>query len=455
MLSFIALLMIIAFLYIIIKNKMSIFNALIIVSLAFGILVVFITDSTFKELFDWIFSGVFYKFNPELNRIESGVIPASMLIMFAVLYFDTMLLAGLFDPAIVFFVKFAKGDPLKIILATFLTSTVTSISGDTTTTIIICLSTFLALYKQLKLNLGYLSLVIVGPSIIFNLLPWGGPTLSASIVTGVHLNDLFMNLLPGMIVGYIYVLGVAIHLGVKERRRICKESPDGKISITQAQTQSMLESIYNREKEYKRYENKWFNLLLTLLILGLLFADIAHGSILFMLGTAVAVTYNYKTPQKTVEVLEMNAADAILPALGSLAAGVLSGILTQSGMAQSLAGTFTELIPENIVSSVLPLYAIMTGMFLIILPTDAYFFGITRVLKETFQSFGIQPMNTAVASLIGESWAIMSPTIASIHVLTNKTEQTMSAYHKLYVKYYGVLMFIWLGVYWMTGAIVP
>lgn len=455
MLSLIALMMIIVFLYIIIKNKMSIFNALIIVSLAFGVLTVLITDATFRELFDWIFSGVFYSFNPELNKIESGVIPASMLIMFAVLYFDTMLVAGLFDPAIAFFVKFAKGDPLRIILATFLTSTVTSLSGDTTTTIIICLSTFLALYKQLKLNLGYLSIVIVGPSIIFNLLPWGGPTLSASIVTDVSLNALFLNMLPGMIVGYIYVLGVAIHLGLKERRRVCNESADGKISISQAQTDSMLESIYLRDKAYKRYENKWFNLLLTLAILALLFADIAHGSILFMLGTAIAVTYNYNTPQKAVEVLEMNAADAILPALGSLAAGVLSGILTKSGMAESLAGTFTGLMPENVVSSVLPFYAIMTGLFLIILPTDAYFFGITRVLKETFQSFGISPMSTAVASLTGESWAIMSPTIASIHVLTNKTEQTMSEYHRLYIKYYGALMFIWLGIYWMTGAIVP
>jgi len=454
MLSIIGITMIVIFLFIVLKNKLSIFNALSLVSLIFGVLVVIITPSTFRDLFDWIYSGVFFSYDSELGRISSGVIPASMLIMFAVFYFNTMLDAGLFDPAIAFFIKFAQGDPLRIMLATLLTSTVTSLSGDTTTTIIICLSTFLALYKQMKINLGYLSLMIIGPSIIFNLLPWGGPAVSAALVTEVSLNNLFMQMLPGMVVGYIYIFCVAVHLGLKERKRVCTLYADGKITVTNHQMDKMLESVYSRNKEYKRYNKQWFNLALTAVVLALLFADVAHGSILFLLGTAIALTVNYGTPEETMEVINRNAADAVMPALGSLAAGVFSGVLTQSGMAESLANDFTNIIPDAFSLRVLPFYAIMTGLFLIVLPTDAYFFGITRVLNKTFTSFGIAPINTAVASLIGESWAIMSPTIASIHVLTKLTEQSMGEYHKLYFKYYGVLMVIWLVVYRLTGAIV-
>lgn len=454
MLSIIGITMIVVFLWIVLKNKLPIFNALTLVSLFFGVIVVLLTNYSFSDLFDWLFAGMFFSFDSELNRISSGVVPASMLIMFAVLYFNTMLDVGLFDSGIVFFIKFAEGDPLRILLATFLTSTVTSLSGDTTTTIIICLSTFLALYKQLNLNLSYLSLIIVGPSILFNLLPWGGPTVSAAIVTDVPLNDLFIRMIPGMVVGFIYMLGVAVHLGLKERRRICSLSEDGKIHTSDEQMQSMLNGVYERGKEYKKYENQWFNLLLTAVILILLFADIAHGSVLFFVGTIIAVSFNYRKYGELLEMIERNAADAIVPAMGSLAAGVFSGVLTNSGMAESLATHFTALVPDGLSAYVLPLYAIMTGLFLIVLPTDAYFFGITRVLGKSFESFGIQPMHTAVASLIGESWAIMSPTIASIHVLVNRTEQTMGEYHKLYFRYYGQLLFIWLLVYRLTGAIV-
>ncbi|WP_050182112.1 SLC13 family permease [Domibacillus robiginosus] len=69
------------------------------------------------------------------------------MILFAVLYFDVMLNVGLFDPLCELFIKKAKGDPLKVMMATVLTATDVTMNGDTTTTIIICVAAFLQLYK--------------------------------------------------------------------------------------------------------------------------------------------------------------------------------------------------------------------------------------------------------------------------------------------------------------------
>lgn len=453
MLSIIAIIMIVVFLLVILKNKLQIFTALTIVSLVFGVIIVILTGSTFADLFDWLFAGVFYQVDPTTGEIEAGVITASILVMFAVLFFDTLLEAGLFDSAIVFFIKIAKGDPLKIILASFLTSTVISFSGDSTTTIIVCLSLFLPLYKQLGMNLGYLALSIVGPSIILNLLPWGGPTVSISLVTGVELNDIFLAMVPAMVVGYIYIFCVVLYLGKKEQRRLKFDGLESEFSDNDKLTESMITSVFNYNKENKRYQYTWLNVLLLAVTLILLFSGVAHGSILFMLGTAIALFINYRTPKETTKIIELNASDAILPALGSLGAGVFSGVLTNSGMATSLATTFANIIPESLSDVILPIYAVITAIFLIILPTDAFFFGITKVLNNTFVSLGIEPMKTSIASLIGESFAVMSPTIASIHVLVEKTELKMSEYHQLYLKYYGVLLIIWIVMYYFTGQL--
>lgn len=62
-----------------------------------------------------------------------------VLILFAILYFGIKVLkAGLFDPLCIFFIKLAKGDPLKVGVATIMVASMVTLDGDTTTTIVVC-----------------------------------------------------------------------------------------------------------------------------------------------------------------------------------------------------------------------------------------------------------------------------------------------------------------------------
>jgi CitMHS family citrate-Mg2+:H+ or citrate-Ca2+:H+ symporter len=102
-------------------------------------------------------AGIIAGFSPkELGEMMLAgmkqVAPTGILLTFAVLYFATMLDAGLFDPVVAFIIKYVKGDPLKVILGTAILTMIVHLDGDGTATFMIVLSAFLPIYKQLKIN---------------------------------------------------------------------------------------------------------------------------------------------------------------------------------------------------------------------------------------------------------------------------------------------------------------
>jgi citrate-Mg2+:H+ or citrate-Ca2+:H+ symporter, CitMHS family len=273
MLTILALLMIIVFIVLLAKNKLSIFGALTIVPFVFGAIATFVTGASFLDLFEWIKEGILFSVNEETGKVSTGVISPAIVILFAVLYFGVMLNVGLFDPLCEFFIKKAKGDPLKVTLATVLTATVVTMNGDTTTTVIICIAAFLQLYKQMNIKLIYLAVIIVTPIGIFNQLPWGGPTIAAATAMDVSISKLFADLLPGMLVAEVFAIFMAYFIGIKERKRLNYDPKTAK-EISPEHMESMLNAIRLKDPELKRPKLYGFNLILTLAILVMLVMDI-------------------------------------------------------------------------------------------------------------------------------------------------------------------------------------
>ena len=199
MLTLLAYAMIIAFLFLLTKRKLSVFTALILVPVVFGIAACLLLDKDLLLIFAWIKNGLFYTVNPATKAVKMGVMSGLVLILFAVLYFGIMLKAGLFDPLCIFFIKKAKGDPLKVALATVMVASMVTLDGDTTTTIVVCTAAFIPLFKRMQMKLSYLAILITMPIGIFNQLPWGGPLVACSIALGVEMGPLFTQILPGML----------------------------------------------------------------------------------------------------------------------------------------------------------------------------------------------------------------------------------------------------------------
>jgi CitMHS family citrate-Mg2+:H+ or citrate-Ca2+:H+ symporter len=452
MLTFLALAMILVFIFLLSKKKLSVFAALTLVPLFFGIIAVLVNGQSFLDLFKWIQEGIFFKLNAKTGKISWGVISPAATILFSILYFDIMLGVGLFDPVASFFIKKAKGDPMKVLLSTVMVASVVSLNGDTTTTIIICIAAFLNLYKQLNLKLSYLAIVIVAPIGIWNQLPWGGPTIAAATALGVEVSELFRTLLPGLLAAQVVVILVAAYLGKKERQRLnYKAGSDQKIS--KEHLDQMLSAIRDNEPELKRPKLYWFNLILTLGSLTLLIKGDIHGSIIFMLGSAIALVVNYRTVAACNERLEALAEDVLPTAIVTMGAGVFSGVLTGSGMATALANSIASIIPTGLGSHMAPIYAVIAAPAICFLPQDAFYFGIASVIKGVMVEFGITPMQAAVASMVGQSFRLISPVIPALYMLCGETKQNFVDFQKEYVKYFWVVIVTYLVVYGIVGAL--
>lgn len=452
MLTFLALAMIVTFIILLSKKKLSVFTALTLVPLFFGIIAVLVNGNNFTELFDWIKEGIFFKQNPETGKVSWGVISPGITILFSILFFDLMLNVGLFDPVAEFFIKKAKGDPLKVTLSTVMVASVVALNGDTTTTIIICLAAFKNLYKQLNLKLSYLAIIIVAPIGIWNQLPWGGPTIAAATAIRVELNELFAILLPGLLVAEVVVILISGYLGLKERKRLGFKAADSK-NVSEESLNKMLSAIRDNEPELKRPKLYWFNLLLTGVAIFVLIKGWVHGSVVFMLASAIALVVNYRTVKECNERLEALAIDVLPTTLATLGAGVFSGVLSGSGMATSLANSIANIIPTGLGSHMAPIYAIIAAPAITFLPQDAFYFGIASVISEVMGSFGITPMQAAVASMIGQSFRLVSPVIPALYLLCGETEQNFVGFQKEYTKYFWAVLVTYMIVFGITGAL--
>ncbi|WP_333595429.1 SLC13 family permease, partial [Anaerospora hongkongensis] len=207
MITAIAYTLIAFFMVLIMKKKLTPFVALAVVPILFGM--------AGAAMGYW--SADIGKF--ALDGLKTTSVTAIML-LFAVLFFTTMIDAGLFDPLSNSMIRFAKGDPLKVMVATVLLSAGVSFNGDGTSTMIIVCSALVPIYKKLKMKMLDLAVLTILAHSIMNLLPWGGPTARVIVALGLNEAEVLRGLVPIMVVAEIYVLIVAVFMGLSERKRL-------------------------------------------------------------------------------------------------------------------------------------------------------------------------------------------------------------------------------------------
>ncbi len=450
MLTILGYAMIITFLVLLTKRKLSVFTALILVPVVFGLAAALYLGKDPLLVLSWIKNGLFYTVNPATKAVKMGVMSGLVLIFFAVLYFGVMLKAGLFDPLCIFFIKKAKGDPLKIALATVMVASMVTLDGDTTTTIVVCTAAFIPLFKRMKMKLSYLAILITMPIGIFNQLPWGGPLVACSIALGVDMGELFTKILPGMLVAEVYTIFAAYLIGKKERARLNYDPAHANL-VTDEHINEMIASVKNFEPDFKRPQYFWFNLALTVVVVGGLIAGVGHGGILFMTGAAIAMTVNFDLVTQR-ELVNNCASDVLLPSLATFAAGAFTGILGSSGMSTAIAKSIISVIPQSIGVHMAPIYAVIAAPAICFLPQDAFYFGIASIIAPVAVQLGVSLEQHAVASMVGQAFRLASPVIPALYLLCERTDMNFVEYQKLFFSWTWPVLLIYLAVHTLTGV---
>ncbi|EMT7726717.1 CitMHS family transporter [Neisseria gonorrhoeae] len=381
MLTFIGLLIIGVIVWLLLTEKVSPIIALILVPLI-GALLAGFDVSQLKEFY----SGG-----------TKSVTQIVIMFMFSILFFGIMNDVGLLRPMIGGLIKLTRGNIVAVSVGTVLVSVVAQLDGAGATTFLSVVPALLPLYKRLHMNPYLLFLLLTSSAGLINLLPRGGPIGRVASVLGADVGELYKPLLTVQIIGVVFILVLSLFLGVREKRRIVRELG----ALPAVADLIKPASLSEEEQKLARPKLFWWNVLLFLAAMSLLFSGIFPPGYVFMLAATAALLLNYRSPQEQMERIYAHAGGAVMMASIILAAGTFLGILKGAGMLDAISKDLVHILPD----ALLPYLHIAIGVLGIplelVLSTDAYYFGLFPIVEQITSQAGVAPEAAGYAMLIG------------------------------------------------------
>ncbi len=442
--TILAWLMIAVFMFVVMTKKLSPLTALCAIPLVFAAISLFIPGSpaeSWADLGTWVMDGLG-------TTANTGI-----LLLFAILYFSIMLDAGLFDPITKKMIEFAKGDPMKVLIATAVVAAAISMNGDGTTTTLVCCAAFLPIYEKLGMKKMNLAVLVILQNTVMNLLPWGGPTARAMAVTEVG-GDILSYLMPGMIISVLFnIFVVARHMGKQERARL------GVHEFTQAEIDELTNVTDEEVLAIRRPQNWWFNAIMTVVLIAWLVAGSFIEAIslpnqmLFMVGTVLALLVNYPNLKDQSKRIGENGGDAVQVVILIFGAGIFMGLFQGSGMADALAQSLITIIPKQLAGFWGLIVALVSAPGTFFISNDGFYFGVMPALAEAGYVYGFTNLQMALASLMGQAFHLLSPLTAFIYLLLRLTEQDLGEWQRAAGKWAACIFVIFVVTIMATGAL--
>jgi CitMHS family citrate-Mg2+:H+ or citrate-Ca2+:H+ symporter len=376
-----------------------------------------------------------------LSGIET-VAETAVLLLFAVLYFGLMMDQKLFDPISRGILRLSKGDPLWIIVGTAVFAILIALDGDGTTSYMLICAAFLPVYRRLGINpLVIATLAVMALGLISGSTPWGGAATRAISVLHLDATEYFVHMIPALALTSAFIIVVAVFFGLRARRTV------------DAEAIASLRAEVAEHKGEKVGWKTWFNAALTVLLLVLLIMGVAPLVILFIGGFVIALVVNHPNLVEQGDVVKKHASSAVPVVMLVLAAGVFTGILTESGMIEAMAQVVLSAVPQSL-GEYIPLITALFGIPLsFFMANDAYFFGVLPVLASSAAAYGIDPMEIARAGVIGQMAHMIGPASAPLWVLLGLLKAELGDLHRFSMLWIvaGSLVFTLFAV--LTGAV--
>ena len=474
--------MIAVFMVLIMTKKLTPVLALIIVPTVFG-----------------LFAGAGLGIGDMVMESMKSMTSTAALLMFAIIYFGLMIDVGLFDPLVRFILRKLGNDPAKVVLGTAILAAAVSLDGDGSTTFILTTAAMLPIYLRLKMSPVVLTCVAGLANGTMNIVPWGGPTARAATALNIDVNDVFVPMIPSLLAGIAVVFAFAWLLGLQERNRLRATQPeiwgvpdtaeafDGGAAaggsgtgrgrrgakgtnpggaapagvallertedLVDDRDTAMADTALDPNRKTLRPKLQWFNLGLTVAVMGMLIADLVPLPYVFMVGSAIALLVNFPNVKDQAAQIVAHAPSVVAVVSMVMAAAVLTGVLTGTGMVEAMSAWLVQIIP----TSMGPFMAVITGVLSIpmtfFMSNDAFYFGVLPVLSETAGHYGISAAEMARASITGQPFHMQSPLVPAILLLVSLAKVDLGDHHKKVLWRSAAVSLVMLGIGMLTGAI--
>lgn len=423
-LALIGFLMVVTIMALLLTGKMSPIVVLIVVPVVAAVL----AGYNFEEIGEFVKAGV------------STTSNNAILFIFSVIFFGVMSDVGVFDILVNFLVKTAGANVIGITVATAIIAIISHLDGATATTVLITIPAMWPIYKKMNMR-PYVLLCIVGAGMgVMNLLPWGGPTARAATVLEMDSTDLWQYLIPIQILGVFTTIGLAVILGMIEKKRGA--------GLADGEVYDASEVAFENNGDKPKNKLLLFvNIALTIGLVAILVVDIVPSYAVFMLFLSIALIINFPTQKAQDAEFKKHAPSALVISATMLAAGVMIGIMNETGMMDAMASVLIGIIPDFLgkyIHIIFGVFALPLGMMV---GTDAYFYGIMPLVMEVGEQYGVESLNTALTMIIGKNVGlILSPLVPATFLAIGLVDVELKDHIKFSFKWlYGISIIMLIG----------
>ncbi len=322
--------------------------------------------------------------------------PVVGMFVFAILYFGTITDAGMLDPIIDRILRAVGTRPTRIVMGTTLLALLIHLDGSGAVCFLVTIPAVLPLYDRLKLDRRVLA-AAVSMAAGINFLPWTGPMIRASASLHLPVSALFNPLIPVQAIGLAFVFGVAYWLGRREEKRLGLSRNDASIPLPKRE-------LTPDEQALRRPHLFWFNLVLTLVVLGtmVVMGEKIPPAIMFMVGLCVALMVNYPDVDMQRKRIDAHARAALMMAGILFAAGVFTGIMQGSGMLKAMAQAAVGFVPPSMAGHIPVALGLVSMPLSMLFDPDSFYFGVLPVIAEVAGQLGVPAVHVGQAALLGQ-----------------------------------------------------
>ncbi len=435
------------------ETWLSICGFLIVIAIVAGIISKKVTPVVALSVFPLIGAILAGQVTQIPDMVSSGLSSVAnngVVFMFSILFFGALSTAGAFDPIVKVIVRLSRGNPVYVCIGTYILTIVSHLDTSATTDVLLVIPAMLPIFKKMRLDIRVLLCILALAGGAMNTAPWCGPSMRCATILEMDVNVFFSAMIIPFLLTLVVGLGMTIFLGLKEKRRLDKEGFD----YTKAESaQDFSEEVSEEEKALRRPKLTVINLLL-LVAAFILMNEIGTGPT-FILCTALVFIINYPTLALQRQIMKLHGASAVLVVSTMFAAGILMGVLSESGMSTAMANTVVSIVPDNMAGIIPIAVGVLAVPLSLAFDADSFIYGIVPVLSESVSMMGLAGSSICYATVVGMQtlgWPI-SPLNAATLLMTGMSGVELADHQKFSIPWVWALSVVMLIFMIMFGLI--
>lgn len=324
-----------------------------------------------------------------------SVLNTAALFTFAVVFFNVLGDAGMFDSIVARMMKYVGNNIAVILLMTCLLTTISHLDGSGATTMLITIPTMLPLFKKMRVSPVILLCYACLVSGVVNMLPWTSALGRVAAATGVDAREIWTALLPVQIVGIVICYASCFVVGPLLKKR--------GFGMTDTEFAEMKTGMLKPADPVLKISTPVliFDMVLTVILVLCLLMGWLNTNLAFMIGLSIALLVNCKDAKEMTAQIRKHGSAALNMVMILFSIGMLVGVMSGSGIMSAMTATLAGLVPEALGSHLPFIIALIAVPLSMIVGSDTVYMVMTPIFAEMTIGFGGTALAACCATVIG------------------------------------------------------